>query len=672
MSSSEEESSIFTSDGDILLEFEDPPWVEREKRQKKIEKLTAIVILILILLLIILKSFGYFPENEKSFFNIPIYKPAYKPFNDDLTPKTAFEKECYEYINGDQKGLNDTHCFTRTVYRNRLCCHLGVAPSERFLPHILVIGSNGKVGQEVVLQLKTFNKRVIEVKGINQINMFVWDMYQIFSTINITRVIDVTRGKKELHDTIYNQFWNYRKIPIFRVVDNFISQQGTTQIRINDNEPFNFKYLGRNTTQFYKDIYNCLNNNICQRSLNDTESSKYYVSGKQVANVIVQNLDHLNELISPSLKVFTKDQIWEFMLRFKANKLPRNHILYSAFSKWKEQIRNKYSNVFYSQVYTSTNTGKFVERAQNTLYLINQLLNDYPDISSEYIQFWVKKDSNESFFDIMKVGPELQKRLHVIEVDQEDYAVIKKVLNLTDKDYPEYIFRDIGLRLCQGEVIYAGSEDIYPPPQLMDIMEKRLVSPFIIWRAGFREGAAGNPDDIYKKYYTTLEPPYIRLDTQRNFKFWDHFMFAWGETGDIQGAPRRAIYNMRGYIWGPWVYCADTNFIYDQGLYKFPYLVMHIHPTPHQDHIKISQNAIRFAMDDGPKYRRQMYCEGYPSRNVPGTERPNWGVSYDFQAENGQWGHMVYQLQPIKKEPPYVSKIKFTVKYNNDQNDYTL
>ena len=671
MNSSEEESSIFTSDGDILVEFEDPPWLQREKRQKKLEAITGFVICVLILILLFLKFFGFFPNISNNSFNIQAYKPSYKPFDYDLTPKNAFEKECYEFINGDQKGLNDTHCFTRIVYNNRLCCHLGVAPSERLLPHIVVIGSNGKVGQEVVNMLKGMNKRVVEVKGINQYNMYGWEMYRLFEPINITRVIDVTRGPNALHDIIYYRFWSLRKIPIIRVVDGFINQQGTTQIKIGNNEPFNFKYLARNTSQLYKDIYKCLSNEICQQTPDDNNSSKTYVSGKEVASVIVQNLDAVNKLVSPMLNIYTKDDIWNLMIRFKNNKLPRKHLLYSAFDKWQERIQTKYSNIFYSQVYTSTNTGAFVGRAQNTLHLINQLLIDYPDISSEYIQFWVKKD-NGDFFDMMKVGDELSKRLHVIEVEQDEFATIKQVLNITDNDYPEYFFRDIGLRLCKGEVIYAGSEDIYPPPQLMDIMEKRLISPFIIWRGGFRESAAGNPMDIYEKYYTTLEPPRMNVDFQQDFKFWDHFMFAWGETGDIQGAPRRAVYNMRGYIWGPWVYCADTNFIFDQTLYKFPYMVLQLHPTPHQDHIKISQNSIRFAMDDGPKYRREMYCQGYPSRHVPGSERPNWGVSYDFKTENGQWGHLIYHLEPVKKEPPYVSKIKFTVKYNNNENDYSL
>ena len=149
-------------------------------------------------------------------------------------------------------------------------------------------------------------------------------------------------------------------------------------------------------------------------------------------------------------------------------------------------------------------------------------------------------------------------------------------------------------------------------------------------------------------------------------------MFAWGETGDTQGAPRRSVYNMRGYIWGPWVYCSDTNFIFDQAQYKMPYLVINLRPTPHQDHVHISHKSIRFAMDDGPLYRREMYCQGYPSSQVPGTERPNWGVSYDFKAENGQWGHLVYKLEPITNSPPYLSHLKFYVRYNNNENDYLL
>ena len=48
-----------------------------------------------------------------------------------MKPKNAFEKECDEFINGEQKGLNKSHCFSRSIYKGRLCCHLGVAPSEK-------------------------------------------------------------------------------------------------------------------------------------------------------------------------------------------------------------------------------------------------------------------------------------------------------------------------------------------------------------------------------------------------------------------------------------------------------------------------------------------------------------------------------------------------------------
>ena len=148
-----------------------------------------------------------------------------------MKPKNAFEQECYDFISGDQKGLNDTHCFTRIIYNNRLCCHLGVAPSERKLPHILVLGSNGKIGREVVKLLKKKNFRIIEVKSIGHFNLFINDIYSLFSSVNITTVIDVTRGKENLHEIIYNQFRNKRGIPIIRVVNQFISKPGLVQIK---------------------------------------------------------------------------------------------------------------------------------------------------------------------------------------------------------------------------------------------------------------------------------------------------------------------------------------------------------------------------------------------------------------------------------------------------------
>ena len=116
----------------------------------------------------------------------------------------------------------------------------------------------------------------------------------------------------------------------------------------------------------------------------------------------------------------------------------------------------------------------------------------------------------------------------------------------------------------------------------------------------------------------------------------------------------------------------DTNFLFDQAQYKIPYLLINLDPTQHQDHVQISKKSKQLSIDDDSLYRRKMYCQGYPSIQVLGTERPNWGVSYDFKAENGKWGHLVYELEPITNTPPYLSHLKFYVKYNNNESNYLL
>ena len=295
-------------------------------------------------------------------------------------------------------------------------------------------------------------------------------------------------------------------------------------------------YLSRNVSKFYRDIYSCLENNRCEKKNYGNDVSKTFVSAREVAALIVENIGKTNENISPILKKYTRDQIWNYLLNFKVQKLSSKNDLFYVFSNWNEEIINKYSRVFYSQVYSLTNKGHFIKKAQNTLFLIEKLLEEFPDFSSEYIQFWVKKDDNASFFEIFTVGEEIKKRLHVIEVWPEDFVIIKKVLNLTDSDFPEYFFRDIGIRFCQGEVIFTGNEDIYPSPNLIDVMHKKSISPFAILRSGLRESSESSPKDVFDKFHYSVDPPSMRIDTQKNFTFLDHSIFASDEVSDPQGA----------------------------------------------------------------------------------------------------------------------------------------
>ena len=346
------------------------------------------------------------------------YTPSYKPFNDDLNPKNSFEKECYQYINGDQKGLNDTNCFVRTKYNKRLCCHLGVAPSERRLPHVVVLGSNGKVGKEVVTLLKQKNRRVIEVKGSTHINLHVGLVYALFDSINITRVVDVTRGQKDLHNQIYNYFWNSRKIKITRVVPDQFDTIGVQQIVIRNREPFNIQYIDRGASNLYRSIYSCLEDSVkeCKKPENNYGT---FVIASEVAQLVVDNIDSNNELIQAELKDYSAEFLWNSVLQYKRGKLPKKSPFYSILYDWHKIILEKYSKIYYSQVYTSSNSGAFVDRAQNTLILIEKLLNDFPDMSSEYIQFWIKIGSDDSFFDKITIGEELSKRMR-----ESDYRLL--------------------------------------------------------------------------------------------------------------------------------------------------------------------------------------------------------------------------------------------------------
>lgn len=270
----------------------------------------------------------------------------------------------------------------------------------------------------------------------------------------------------------------------------------------------------------------------------------------------------------------------------------------------------------------------------------------------------------------MKLPQQIENHFHIIEVTKKDYEMLCDVLGISYNQLPEYVFRDIGVRLGKGQLLMTGSEDVYPPFGLFDIAQRKLDSPLGILRSS-RTEVTEPYEEIYQKYYTSRTPnPYVMIDFQDTYTFDDHYYYAWGETGDIQGAARRQLYEINGWAWGKWVYFTDGGFLYDQSTFKAPYYEVKFVTSYHQFHPRISSMSVHYDIDD-TNAKVTGFCAGYPSKQVDEFVRPNWGVSLDFKNKTtGKYGHLQYRIKPKVLTPPYVSEMEMFITYNDYQYDY--
>ena len=77
---------------------------------------------------------------------------------------TSSLKKCYESINGEQDPGILPNCLSHSKYTHLLPCHLGVSPDNSQKPHILVLGSAGRIGLSLIKLLKNQNLPFIEVR----------------------------------------------------------------------------------------------------------------------------------------------------------------------------------------------------------------------------------------------------------------------------------------------------------------------------------------------------------------------------------------------------------------------------------------------------------------------------------------------------------------------------
>ena len=594
-----------------------------------------------------------------------VYVPAYEPFFDNISiRKNAFEKECYQFISGSyNNGTDKKNCYSHKPTEKYLSCHLGIAPSEAHIPRVIIIGSRGKVGRELVKVLKKNYVMFTEIKGSYHINADFGNFMSFLDYGNFPIMIDLSRPKiKDLSDLALSMRMKY-----IRLVDKFeYAEFFVTQLKIK--EPFGNQYLKTDVSPFFRAIYDCINSDKCEKPKMNT--SKAYNLASDIANEIYKILlqrpgEHVSDLDD-----YSEKEIWEALELFKNNALSDANPLFDIFNEMEEEKRKRETDIYYTQVFATKNQPDFVPKVQRTLDLYGKVFEQYPDISAEFIQFWVKSEGNLSFLDAVKIPPQLEKHFHVIEVSNDDYTTICNVLNISREYFPEYFFRDIGIRLGKGEFLVSGREDVYPPLGFFDIMQRKLDSPLAILRS-VRKGFVGSVDDLFKKHYMKREDnPCTSIDTQNHFTLNDHYNFGRGDTDDLQGGPRRQVYELNGWPWGKWGYYADGAFLFDQTTFKAPYYEIKFAYTYYNNRVSAYKSAADYKLDVNEEMSTK-FCAGYPSKDVEEYSRPNWGVSYDFKDEaKGKYGHLRYRIVPIVKKAPYVSNMEMFVTYNDYKNDY--
>ena len=391
----------------------------------------------------------------------------------------------------------------------------------------------------------------------------------------------------------------------------------------------------------------------------------------QIANFLYSNLNSFARKADIILDVYDQQSIWNAMMEYKKGKLNKKSPLYYTFDDIVISYEDLSSSVFLSQVYITTNNNEHLGRAENTLALIDMILEAHPDISAEYIQFVIKTHSNETFTKLARIGEHLKPKLHIIEIEKSEYFKLLNVLNLKPHQIPEYYLRNVGVRLGQGKLLMTGSEDIYPSPIYYGIIQRKLISPLMCFRNP-RMNLLDTPDVYFQRYKSPIDVPNGKILSEKQGAFWYHYGYVQGPSGDIQGAPREQMYRINGWKWGRETYYVDKAFYMDQKAFKVPTYEIVLHFSGHQRHKLTSNQSPYHYIDSGPfPMRRVMYCAGYASRDMQNTTRKNWGISYDF-ADGDRWGHFQYKITPVATTPPFISNMTFYITYNYKRDEYNI
>ena len=647
------------------------------------------ILLYFILFGIALSFFFYFYQEYGEmiwFDNIPTpkikeiisettnYQPSYKPFfyTNKTLKQINYEKECMQFVNGEEETDIDKKCFTNSQNMDLLCCHLNVLPSERNKEHILVLGSSGVVGRELVKMLDANNELFIEVKGTLHFDIGNDVLYTILDTINIKIVFDLTRTSSKNHKKVSNYF-KKRNVNVIRLV-NHLSNLGDNVIQIQlDKKPLGNQYLGYHNYKFFKSIFDCINFDKCQKLLS-LSFEKYYLA-YDIAYVLYKNF----MISSPgkfeiSLKEYTRDDIFNNLTLFKQNKLEENSGLYYIFKSIELEHKERMKKPYLTMAFLVTNGERYIKFAQRTMDFYGELLENFPDISIEFIQFFYEQNIS-TFLENVRVPKNVAERLHIIEISGSESYFLNTVFKIRERQVPEYYFRNIAMRLGQGELLFTNSEDVLPSPCLFRIAQRKQVSPLAILRS-MRWDVNIYKKDLFYNYKMKNIPKHKSfLKNISKIQGWQSYLNSnWGCSGDLQGATREAIFKINGWPWGYNLYYTDTAFEIDMKSFKVPFYEIAMYKTFHAQHPTGGSYGIYdYLLESNlaPKERIVNLCAGFPTSDKNISYRPNWGVSYDFMNENGKYSHLLYTIKPIEnQEKPWVSNFSLRLIENDKPYEY--
>ena len=599
-------------------------------------------------------NYSKFPKSQK-------YKPSLQPFLEDPNIKNRqYFEECMQFVNGKAGGETLDQCFSNSKYEKLLCCHLNITPSKANLPHILVLGSSGVVGHELVNILSQYNQNFVEVKGILHFDIQRSDLYRVLDTINIKVAYDLTRAKESAHKKV-SKYFKARNVTVIRLVSsyNYFADDNVVQIKIS-NPPFGFQYIKPQTSPFYLSIFNCLTRNHCSDV--PLVTSMYALAYDIAYYLFFFIINKKPGRYYAKFKEYSSWTIWQNLSEYHADRLEEDNPLYHVFREIEDQAIDKQPKPYLSLTYFITNAQKYINSATRTLTFIDELLTSYPDINMEIIQFYGKSNSNKTFLEQITLGDQLRKRMHIIELDYEEIIKIKDFFNMNGTMIPEYIFRNIGCRLGQGELLFSGSEDVYPSPVFFHIVQRKEMSPLAILRS-LRRPLMKKWHNIFRFYIR--DHPFFSTTIRSNdsWSFKEMMTENNGPTGDVQGGTREKMFRIQGWPWGRTVYSTDTAFEVDSKTFEVPYYLIGMKNSFHIFHIRDNLESPPFLMDrPGTPFERKVnICKGYPTLYYEDPNRKNWGLFYDT-LKNKSFYRLNYTITPIQSHSkPWLSKMTFNI-----------
>ncbi|OHT10257.1 hypothetical protein TRFO_04265 [Tritrichomonas foetus] len=481
---------------------------------------------------------------------------------------------------------------------------------------------------------------------------------QIMTSTNESRIIDVYAER--------------RKIPLIRVIpDTFNVSKYLTNFSYSLIIPSNIfgpEYNPQNNC-IQKALYNCIINNSFNQFCN---TDKHYCLASDIALFIYKGIDdylnnralfhqyqmkytnnfqnsnnqssyfHMNSdfkvinlLKQNILKMYQERKLFSVLKDICPNCFLNNTFIISqndekirfkkkeceAISKNILTITNNLlpnlSKPYVSHVTTLSNLQRVLRCYQINVNMIGQIMALYPLISVEFIiVFSSLKDEN--FDDLIKIPNILKKYYNCVKISSITQQMIHH--KVASEFFPEYVFRNIGVKRARGEYIICGSSDVLMPPAFFMAAEQKLFSPLSYIRS-IRENV--EPKEIQKvlvDFNDLLSTEIFWADTNHGFQLMANSLLS-NACGDFQGCHRLMWNILHAYIENNMIYHVDSIFGFDLTLFNAKILIRYLPGEKHINHIKISTKTPH--LNIYTLNSRALIYNGFNSKDI--MKRRFWG-----------------------------------------------